>query len=70
MSQWRRCRACQCALGVTIEPFLWHAPVALLDARVFLDSDDLHDLRVLMDHVRDSDVLVILQSAEVMQRPW
>ena len=28
------------------------------------------DLRELLDSVRDSDVLVIVQSAEVLSRPW
>ena len=35
----------------------------LLDGEIFLDSDDLRDLRGLLDHVRNSDALVILQSA-------
>ena len=33
----------------------------LLGKRAFLDSDDLADLRLLLDHVRDSDVLVLFQ---------
>ena len=36
----------------------------------FLDSDNLRDLSVLTDHVRDSDALVVIQSAELLQRPW
>ena len=36
----------------------------------FLDSDDLRDLNTLTDHVRDSDALVVIQSAELLQRPW
>ena len=31
-------------------------------ADVFLDSDNLQDLRQLLDHVRDSDVLVLFQA--------
>lgn len=39
-------------------------------ADVFLDSDDLKDLRQLGSHVTNSAVLVLLQSAEVLLRPW
>ena len=38
--------------------------------RVFLDSDDLHDLTRLREAVVQSDVLVLLQSARVLERPW
>ena len=34
------------------------------------DSDNLRDLRVLVDHVKDSDALILFQSKEVLQRPW
>ena len=34
------------------------------------DSDDLGDLRELISHVIDSDVVVLLQSEEVLNRPW
>ena len=37
---------------------------------VFLDSDDLKDLRTLLDLVRDSACLVILQSEHVLERPY
>ena len=37
---------------------------------VFLDSDDLKDLRQLLDCVSKSAVLVVVQSAEILQRPW
>ena len=40
------------------------------DAEVFLDSDDLQDLRLLLEHVRSSDVLVLLQTRSVLERPW
>ena len=40
------------------------------DEVVFLDSDDLKDLRRLGQHVEESDALVLLQSAEVLLRPW
>jgi hypothetical protein len=39
----------------------------MLGTDVFLDSDDLRDLRGLLDHVRNSDVLVVIQSAEVLE---
>merc|ERR1719456_1565991 len=39
-------------------------------AEVFLDFDNLQDLRILLQHVRDSDVFMILLTAEVMTRPW
>ena len=38
--------------------------------RVFLDSDDLHDLSRLQDHVRESRVLLLLQTKSVLTRPW
>ena len=34
------------------------------------DSDNLGDLRELIDHVLDSDVVVVLQSKDVLTRPW
>ena len=40
------------------------------DLPVFLDSDDLRDLSELMDHVRASEVLLLLQSANVLTRPY
>ena len=40
-------------------PSLWDA-----------DSDNLGDLRELIGHVLDSDVVVLLQSEEVLFRPW
>ena len=30
----------------------------------------MRDLRSLLDHVKDSDVLVLFQSKEVLSRPW
>lgn len=35
-----------------------------------LCSDDLHDLRLLKEAVRQSDVLILVQSARVLERPW
>ena len=39
-----------------------------LDGLVFLDSDDLRDLTQLTQHVRDSSVLVLIQSKGVLTR--
>ena len=36
----------------------------------FLDSDDLRDLRELRQNVRDSSVLVLIQSTNVLKRPF
>lgn len=33
-------------------------------------ADDLLDLRLLLDHVKNTDVLVLLQSKGVLTRPW
>ena len=33
-------------------------------------TDDLSDLRLLLDHVKDSEVLVLLQTKGVLTRPW
>ena len=41
-----------------------------LGRHCFIDSDDLHDLRKLREAVRDSDCLLLLQSARVLERPW
>ena len=38
--------------------------------QAFLDSDNLNDLNQLMSHVRDSDVLCLLQTADVLLRPF
>ena len=43
---------------------------AALGRRCFLDSDDLKDLRELTEHVRKSEVLVLIQSSGVLKRPW
>ena len=42
----------------------------LLSSPVFLDSDDLSDLRNLLDAVAQSDVLVLLQTTNLLTRPW
>ena len=33
-------------------------------------ADDLHDLRLLLDHVKRSKSLILLQSKKVLERPW
>ena len=39
-------------------------------AEVFLDFDNLRDLKALLQHVRDSDVFLVLLTADLMSRPW
>ena len=41
-----------------------------LGDKVFLDSDDLHDLSKLRDHVRESKCLLLLQTRSVLTRLW
>jgi len=41
-----------------------------LKRRAFLDSDDLSDLNTLCEQVRESDVLVLIQTRRVLSRPW
>ena len=40
------------------------------DEEVFLDSDNLTDLRQLLVHVRESDCLVLMHTQGVLSRPW
>ena len=40
------------------------------DDTVFLDSDQLHDLRDLLQNVADSDALVLMNTSSVLSRPW
>ena len=42
----------------------------LPDLNTFIDSDDLYDLRSLLEDVKQSGVLVLLQSSGVLTRPW
>ena len=37
---------------------------------IFLDSDDLQDLTKLLNHVVESEVLIVMQTSEVIARPW
>jgi len=41
-----------------------------LSAPVFLDSDNLIELRNVLTHVKSSDCLVLLLTNEVFTRPW
>ena len=43
---------------------------AFLEARCFLDSDDLRSLDKLVDHVRSCQSLVLVQTASVLTRPY
>ena len=38
-------------------------------AQIFLDSDDLQDLSLLLEHVKNSDCLVLFQTDGVVLRP-
>ena len=40
------------------------------DLNLFLDSDDLFDLRALLEDVKQSDCFILFQSAGVLTRPW
>ena len=42
----------------------------LLGRKCFLDSDDLRDLRLLQQSVRQSDCLILVQSKSVLSRPY
>ena len=47
-----------------------HRHTCSQSAPLHADSDDLGDLRELINHVLDSDVVVLLQSKDVLTRPW
>lgn len=40
------------------------------EEQIFLDSDNLFDLRELLDSVAESDAIVLLYTAGVLSRPW
>ena len=42
----------------------------LSGVEVFLDFDNLQNLGVLLQHVRDADVFVLILTSDVMRRPW
>ena len=66
MIVWMRRTWC-CTCGSSVSGLL---DAASLDERVFLDSDDLMDLRLLTQAVAQSDVLILLQTAHVLERPY
>eukprot|EP00929_Paragymnodinium_shiwhaense_P102141 TRINITY_DN65327_c0_g1_i1.p1 TRINITY_DN65327_c0_g1~~TRINITY_DN65327_c0_g1_i1.p1 ORF type:complete len:1298 (-),score=269.62 TRINITY_DN65327_c0_g1_i1:94-3987(-) len=39
-------------------------------AQVFVDTEELQDMRLLLSHVRESDCILVLLSSEVLTRPW
>ena len=41
-----------------------------LQADVFLDSDDLRDLRTLLENVAKTDVLLLFLTKDLLTRPW
>ena len=53
-----------------LKPIIEQNPLAESTNEIFLDSDDLSDLRNLLEYVKDTKVLVLLQSKRVLQRPW
>ena len=53
-----------------LKPIIEKNPIDGCSNDVFLDSDDLSDLRNLLNHVKQSEVLVLLQSKGVLTRPW
>ena len=58
------------AEGAMEARFLQTELEAKLKKKVFLDSDDLRDLSQLMDHVRESKTLLLLQTRCVLERPY
>lgn len=46
------------------------SPTSQLEAPIFLDSEDLTDLKELREHVRKSANLLLLLTPNVLQRPW
>jgi hypothetical protein len=55
---------------VQLKPIIEKNPIKGSSHDVFLDSDNLSDLRNLLQHVMQSKVLVLLQSKGVLTRPW
>ena len=53
-----------------LKPIIEKNPIEGSSNDVFLDSDDLSDLRNLLQHVKQSKILVLLQSKGVLTRPW
>jgi hypothetical protein len=40
------------------------------DEQIFLDADNLTDLRDLLNNVANSDVMILMWTADVLSRPW
>ena len=53
-----------------LKPIIEKNPIEGSSHDVFLDSDDLSDLRNLLQHVMQTKVLVLLQTKSVLTRPW
>ena len=53
-----------------LRPIIEQNPLPGSSNEIFLDSDDLSDLRNLLDSVKNTKVLVLLQSKRVLTRPW
>ena len=53
-----------------LKPIIEKNPTADSSNEIFLDSDDLSDLRNLLQHVMQTKVLVLLQTKSVLTRPW
>ena len=53
-----------------LKPIIEKNPLEGSSHDVFLDSDDLSDLRNLLQHVMQTKVLVLLQTKSVLTRPW
>ena len=53
-----------------LRPIVEKNPLDCNTHEVFLDSDDLSDLRNLLQHVMQTKVLVLLQTKSVLTRPW
>ena len=53
-----------------LRPIIEQNPLAGSSNEIFLDSDDLSDLRNLLEYVKNTKVLVLLQSKRVLTRPW
>ena len=53
-----------------LKPIIEKNPIEGSSHEVFLDSDDLSDLRNLLEYVKQTKALVLLQSKRVLERPW
>ncbi|CAM9469457.1 unnamed protein product, partial [Heterosigma akashiwo] len=46
------------------------ARFGISDDDIFLDSDNLHKITVLLQEVKNTDNLVVLLTKEILTRPW